>query len=142
MITFLTEMLELPNHGHMTASAIEFDSRKKMLLMMSWTDILTSYPLLQNFFVLERPRVVIFANIIKALIMFIKTIFKESKKLKRIGNYVSKCNLENAVLYFLILQNLLISSEEMLMSADIVFGSFLGKVKLYQVSSVYDMCDK
>ena len=84
MITFLTEMLELPNHGNMTTSAIEFDSRKKMLLVMSWTEILTSYPLLQNIFVLERPRVVIFANIIKALIMFIKTIFLDSKKLKEL----------------------------------------------------------
>ena len=84
MITFLTEMLELPNHGNMITSAIEFDSRKKMLLVMSWTEILTSYPLLQNIFVLERPRVVIFANIIKALIMFIKTIFLDSKKLKEL----------------------------------------------------------
>ena len=53
MTTFLTEMLELPNHGHMTTSAIEFNSRKKMLLVMSWTELLTSYPLLQNIFVLE-----------------------------------------------------------------------------------------
>ena len=142
MTTFLTEMLELPNHGHMTTSAIEFNSRKKMLLVMSWTELLTSYPLLQNIFVLESLEQFFFANIIKALIMFIRTTFKDLKKVRRIGNYVSKFNLQNAILYFLIQQNLLISSEKMLMSADIFFGSFLGKVKLYQVSSVYDMCDK
>ena len=45
------------------------------------------------------PRVAIFAEIIKVVTMFIKTIFKDSKKLKRIRNYVLKCNL---YLYLLI----------------------------------------
>ena len=45
------------------------------------------------------PRVAIFAEIIKVVTMFIKTIFKDSKKLKRIRNYVLKCNL---YLHFLI----------------------------------------
>ena len=45
--------------------------------------------------------------------MFIQTTFKDSKKIKRIRNYVLKCNLH---LYFLIKQNLLISGENMLMS--------------------------
>ena len=45
------------------------------------------------------PRVAIFAEIIKVVTMFIKIIFKDSKKLKRIRNYVLKCNL---YLYFLI----------------------------------------
>ena len=40
-----------------------------------------------------------FADIIKIVAMFIKTIFKDSRKVKRIRNYVSKCNL---YLYFLI----------------------------------------
>ena len=44
-------------------------------------------------------RVTIFADIIKIVTMFIKKIFKDSKKVKRIRNYVSKCNL---YLYFLI----------------------------------------
>ena len=43
--------------------------------------------------------VTIFADIIKIVTMFIKTIFKDSRKVKRIRNYVSKCNL---YLYFLI----------------------------------------
>ena len=58
----------------------------------------------------------IFADIIKIVTIFSKTIFKDSKKVKRIGNYVSKCNL---YLYFLIYLNLLISGEKMLMSAEL-----------------------
>ena len=34
-----------------------------------------------------------FGDIIKIASMFIKTIFKDSRKVKRIKNYVSKCNL-------------------------------------------------
>ena len=49
--------------------------------------------------VLRRPGVAIFADIIKIVTMFIKTIFKNSRKVKRIRNYVSNCNL---YLYFLI----------------------------------------
>ena len=56
-------------------------------------------PLFQNIFILRRPRVVIFADIIKTVTIFIKIIFKYSKKAKRIRNYVPKCNL---YLYFLI----------------------------------------
>ena len=48
---------------------------------------------------LEKPRVVIFAGIMKILTTFIKTIFKYSKKVKRIRNCVPKSNLH---LYFLI----------------------------------------
>ena len=44
-------------------------------------------------------RVTNFSGIIKAAIMFIKTTFTDSKKVKRISNYVLKCNL---YLYFLI----------------------------------------
>ena len=43
--------------------------------------------------------VAIFADIIKILTFFVKTIFKDSRKVKRIGNFVSKCNL---YMYFLI----------------------------------------
>ena len=48
---------------------------------------------------LEKPRVVIFAGIIKILTTFIKTLFKVSKEVKRIRNCVPKSNL---LLYFLI----------------------------------------
>ena len=48
---------------------------------------------------LRRLWVAISADIIKIVTMFIKTIFKDSRKVKRIRNYVSKCNL---YLYFLI----------------------------------------
>ena len=47
-------------------------------------------PLFQNTFILRRPRVVIFADIIKTVTIFIKMIFKYSKKPKRIRNYVPK----------------------------------------------------
>ena len=40
-----------------------------------------------------------FADIIKIITMFIIVIFKGSRKVKRIKNYVSKCNL---YIYFLI----------------------------------------
>ena len=43
-----------------------------------------------------------FAGIIKIVTIFIKTIFKDSIKVKRIGNYVSTCNL---YMYSMIWQN-------------------------------------
>ena len=52
--------------------------------MTLYTVIMTSLPLFQNKFSLRRPRVAIFAEIIKILIMFIKTIFKTHKKLKEL----------------------------------------------------------
>ena len=58
------------------------------------------------------PRVAIFAEIIKIAAMLVKTLLK----LKRIENCVAKCNL---YLHFLIEQNLLISSEKMLMSVEL-----------------------
>ena len=48
--------------------------------------------------------------------MFIKKITKDSRKVKRIRNYVSKSNL---YMCFLIQQNLLIFGEKMLMSAEL-----------------------
>ena len=61
-------------------------------------------------------RVSNFADIIKIATMVIKTNFKDTKKVKRIRSYVSKRNL---YLFFLLLQNLLIFSEKMLMSAEL-----------------------
>ena len=53
----------------------------------------------QNTLILRRSRVAIFAGIIKIVTMFFKTIIKDSRKGKRIRNYVSKPNLH---LHFLI----------------------------------------
>ena len=50
-------------------------------------------------FILRRPGVAVFADIIKIVTMFIKTIFKNSRKVKGIKNYESNFNL---YLYFLI----------------------------------------
>ena len=47
---------------------------------------------ISKYFLLRRPRVANFADI-KIATMFIKTTFKGSKKVKRIRNYVLKCNL-------------------------------------------------
>ena len=49
---------------------------------------MTSQPLSQNIFILIRPRVPICAEIIKIGTMFTKKMFKDSKKVKRIRNYV------------------------------------------------------
>ena len=78
-------------------------------------------------------------------IMFIKTIFKDLKIVQIIRNYVQKCKL---YLYFLIKQNLLISGEKMLMSAELKgcvrrFKYFLGLRWLKyncQVSSLQNIC--
>ena len=67
--------------------------------MTSWTEIMTSKTLFQNTFILRRPRVTTSADIIKIVTVFMKTIFKNSEKVKRIGNYAPKSNL---YLHFLI----------------------------------------
>ena len=48
-----------------------------------------NYEFFQNSLILRRPRVAISAHIIKIVNMFIKEIFKDSKKVLKIGNYVS-----------------------------------------------------
>ena len=63
------------------------------MLVTSLTEIMTSLPLFQNTITLRRPGVAIFADIIKIITRFIKEIFKDSRKPKRIRNYVLKCNL-------------------------------------------------
>ena len=45
---------------------------------------MTSYSLFQNTFVLNRPKVVNFADIIKIAIRVIKAVFKDTKKLKEL----------------------------------------------------------
>ena len=53
-------------------------------------DVITFF---QKPFILRRPGVAIFAGIIKLVSMFIKTILKNSGKVLKIRNYVSKSNL-------------------------------------------------
>ena len=48
---------------------------------------------LKKIFILRRPEVAIFADIIKILTTFIKTILKDSRKLRRIRSFVSEWNL-------------------------------------------------
>ena len=43
-------------------------------------------------FILRRPRVANFADIIKIAIIFIRKAFKDSNKVKRNRNYALKCN--------------------------------------------------
>ena len=59
-------------------------------------DVLT---FISKCFHLRKPRVANITDIIKIATMFIKTTFKDSKKVKIIRDYVLKCNL---YLYFLI----------------------------------------
>ena len=70
-----------------------------LMEMLQWTKIMTSQPLFQNAFILRRPGVAIFVDIIEIVTIFIKTKFEDSRKIKRIRNYASKFNL---YLYFLI----------------------------------------
>ena len=77
MITSLTEMLQLPNFGHVTSSTISFELRDRILLLMSKSVITTSQPLFLNRFILRRPGVANFADIMKILTMFVKKIFKD-----------------------------------------------------------------
>ena len=42
MITSVKEILELSNFSHMTTSIIKFESYDKILLVASWTEIMTS----------------------------------------------------------------------------------------------------
>ena len=71
---------------------------------------------ISKYLILRWPGVVIFADIIKIVTIFIKAITKDSRKVKRIRNYLSNSNL---YVYFLMYQNLLISVEKILMSAKL-----------------------
>ena len=84
MLTSLIVMLELPNFRRMTTFTIWFESRDKILLVASWTEIMTSQPLYQNVLTLRRHTVANFADIVKISTMFIKKTFKNSKKLKEL----------------------------------------------------------
>ena len=71
---------------------------------------------ISNYPILRRPGVAIFADIIKVVTTFSKSIIKDARKVKKIRSYVSKSNL---YLFFLMHQNLLISSEKIPMSAEL-----------------------
>ena len=88
MINSLIEMLELSNSGHMNTSTVWFESLGKILLVTSLTEIMALSRFFQNTFILWMFRVANFADIIKIATMFIETTFKDSKKVKRIRNYV------------------------------------------------------
>ena len=98
MITSLTEMLEFPNFGHMTKSTINLNH----VIKICWwchEQKLWHHNLYFKIFILRRSGVAIFVDIMKIVTMFIKSPFEDSRKVKRIRNYVTKWNL---YLYFLI----------------------------------------
>ena len=66
---------------------------------------------------LRKLKVANFADIFQIVTMFIKTTFKDPKKVKRIRYYVLKCNL---YMHFLKQQKLLISGETKLMSVELM----------------------
>ena len=83
VITSRIKALELLNFGHMNASTIQIESRDKILLVRSLTEIITSWSLFQNN-ILRRPGVAVFADIIKVITMFIKKSLKTQEKLKEL----------------------------------------------------------
>ena len=76
-------MIKLPKFGHINTSTLKFKSRDKISFLTSWTEIMTLTEIIQNSFILRRSRVVIFADI-QIVSMFIKAIFKDSKKSKEL----------------------------------------------------------
>ena len=79
MITSPIELLNLQNFRNMTISTLILGSREKKLLMTSLTKIMVLQTLFQNTFILRKPGVTIFSEIIKVVTMFIRAIFKNSK---------------------------------------------------------------
>ena len=57
-------------------STIYFGSIDKILLLMLWIKVMVRCSLFQNLFILRRPGVASFANIIKIAIILIKKTFK------------------------------------------------------------------
>ena len=68
-----------------------------------------NWPFIQSIFISRRLRVANLTDIIKIAIISIKTTFKASSKVKKIRNYLLKCNLYR---YFLIKQKMLISGKK------------------------------
>ena len=78
MITSVTVMLVLLNLGHMTTFTNDLSHVIKIVLVASWTEILTSQPLDENGFILRGPTAANFADIIKPLL---KKPLKTQKRL-------------------------------------------------------------
>ena len=85
--------MELPNFYHLTASTILFELRDKILLVTSWAKTLTSKLFFPKMFISKRPRRAIFADIIKIVTMFNKTILKYSKTVIIIRKYIKMQSL-------------------------------------------------
>ena len=60
-----------------TTSPLKIESHEKILLVTSWTEIMTSQPLFQNNFISRKSRVAVIVNIDKIATMFIKITFKD-----------------------------------------------------------------
>ena len=116
MITFLIEVLELPNL--ITRPNIQYNMSQvtKFCWCHHRQKLWHHNFYFKKNFILRRRRVSIVADIIRIGTMSIKIIFKDLKKGKRTRNNVSKYNI---YLYFLKYQNFLISGEKMLMSAEL-----------------------
>ena len=71
-------MLQLPKFGHMTTSAIKFESRDKILLVTLWTETDIINFISKNIY-FTMPRVANFADTIKIATMFIKTTYRLKK---------------------------------------------------------------
>ena len=100
-ITSVREMLELPNFGQVTNIIWQYNLNYEIRFCWwhHWQKLCVTTFFFQNIFTLRRPGVAIFSDTIKSVTMFIKTIFKDSIKVKRVRIYASKCSL---YLYFLI----------------------------------------
>ena len=96
----------------MTTSKTKLKPRGKIFLVKSWTEIMTSEPLIENTVIFKRQGVANFADIIKLQLRLSKEPLKTQIKLKAL----SKCNL---YIYFLISQKFLIFGEKILMSAEL-----------------------
>ena len=73
MITSLIEMLELPNFGHIT---MQYKFSRVIKYFADVMDRNYNVITFQTAFILRRSRVIIFADIIKIVIMFIKEVTK------------------------------------------------------------------
>ena len=77
----------------MTTFITQSELHDKILLAMSWSAVMTSWSLFWNIFILRSLGEAYFPDIIKVITIFIKKIFEDSKKVKRIRNYVAKSNI-------------------------------------------------
>ena len=82
MITSLIEMLELPNFDKRDHIYNIIKVKGKIVLVVSRTEIMMWKPLFQKAFILRKPRLVNFANVIKTATMFIKLFFSKTQKEK------------------------------------------------------------